>query len=311
VSAGGVSAGGANTGGASTGGAGAKGGAGAGGVATSGGAATGGAGGKGSGGANTGGAHTGGNTATGGSAPATCPVLSRGPILVEIPRAAGFFCIDRSEVTNSDYGLFLASNPSTASQGAACAWNTSFSPETGPDCASTNYDPTNRAKTPVDCIDWCDAAKYCEWAGKHLCGAIGGGANLPAAFADPGKSEWYSACSHAGDFDFPYGDSFQIDACIGVDSPQTRAAPVPTASCQGGYEGVYDMSGNLAEWEDSCSASAGASDLCANRGGSYLSSDTAFPSLRCNSNLSGNPKSKTSRRDLRSQEVGFRCCYDP
>jgi sulfatase modifying factor 1 len=306
--------GGSTTGGATTGGKGTGGKAGGGtNNGGAGGKATGGAasGGTATGGVSTGGAVTGGS-GTGGAASPSCPVLAHGPILVEVPTGSGgIFCIDRTEVTNADYGAFLASNPSTSAQSSACAWNANFAPEAGADCATTNYDPTNRAKTPVDCIDWCDAATYCAWAGKHLCGRVGGGPNAPASFADATKSEWYAACSHAGELEFPYGNSYQADACVSLDSPLTRAGPVPNAACQGGYEGIYDMSGNLAEWEDSCSASAGAGDNCLNRGGSYLSSDTAFPSLRCNSNLSGNPKAKSSRRDARSQDLGFRCCYDP
>jgi formylglycine-generating enzyme required for sulfatase activity len=236
-------------------------------------------------------------------------------VLVAVPKAGGgIFCIDRNEVTNADYGAFLASSPSTSGQATECSWNASFLPETGSgtgwSCTSTNYDPTNKPKTPVDCIDWCDAKKYCEWAGKHLCGAIGGGSVAVASFADASKDEWYAACSKGGTQDVPYG-TYLDGQCIDVSSPYSRAAPVPTLSCEGGYAAIYDMSGNLAEWEDSCAAVAGAADSCLVRGGSYLSSDVSTPSALCNSNRPGNPKSFGARRDARSHEYGFRCCLDP
>jgi len=237
---------------------------------------------------------------------------------VEIPTATGIFCIDRTEVTNAQYAAFLASKPTGGSLPASCAYRVSsadFAPFTDSnDC--NQYDPSGMPSWPVACIDWCDAQAYCQWAGKHLCGKIGGGTNAPADFVDPAKSEWFTTCSHDGTREFPYGDTFQKGTCAGLqNSNVTRPVQTGSLDCQGGYDGVYDMSGNVAEWEDSCSGTSGATDQCLQRGGSYLADLSPYPgdtaTLRCNSNIAGTPKAATKARSTRDKQIGFRCCYDP
>jgi sulfatase modifying factor 1 len=297
------------------------GGGGSGGTAT-GGNPSGGDGGTPAGGTSAGGSSTGGGGASGvagsGGAPLNCPIANiHGSVLVEIPRpGGGIYCIDRTEVTNSDYASFLASNPSISVQSQACTGNSTFAPDTTGEC--TQYDPTNKPKVPVSCVNWCDAEAFCTWAGKHLCGKIGGGTNAPASFADATKSEWYAACSHAGQYQFPYGatnnDTYDGGACIGGDSTAIRPTAVPTTSCQGGYDGLFDMSGNVSEWEDSCTGNTGLTDQCLYRGGSYLDFNTTegtAPSLQCNSGNGATAKSVSKARSTRDKEIGFRCCLDP
>ena len=76
------------------------------------------------------------------------------------------------------------------------------------------------------------------------------------------------------------------------------------ALCQGGYQLLYDMSGNVREWENACSGS-GASASCAQRGGSYLDPEDPPPltTLECSSVA-------PVRRDTRDRLIGFRCCWD-
>ncbi|HEX6766523.1 MAG TPA: SUMF1/EgtB/PvdO family nonheme iron enzyme [Polyangiaceae bacterium] len=284
------------------------------------------------GGSSTGGAMTGGDGgasgasgATGGGAGATggsggsggivgCPMNGRGPAMVEIPRpGGGFFCIDRTEVTNRMYATFLDDAPPANEQEMLCSWNATFTPQMGSTCDPLPYDPINRGNNPVACVDWCDAKAFCEWSGKHLCGAIGGGPNPLASFADETRDEWYQTCSHDGDNILPYGNTYEGSNCAGLDQGTSRALNVATlANCQGGYDGVWDMSGNVSEWADSCAASSGASDNCAHRGGSWYDLKGGAP-LYCNSSLPSDttPMPEVLRRDTRDIHVGFRCCYDP
>jgi len=192
-----------------------------------------------------------------------------------------------------------------------CAANATFAPDTAGAC--TQYDPISKPKVPVACIDWCDAQAYCAWAGKHLCGKIGGGSNALADFANAAKSEWYAACSKGGQLNFPYGNSYDPSACVGVDNSATRATAVPTATCQGGYDGVFDLSGNVSEWEDSCTDTKGLGDQCVYRGGSWVDADTLLPTLLCTSGLIGGaPKAFMKARSARDPEIGFfAVVFDP
>jgi formylglycine-generating enzyme len=272
--------------------------------------------GSGGGGAGGGGSGSGGG-GSGGAPPKSCPVNLEGPAMIEVLNVDNsIYCIDRTEVPNEDYAAFLATNPGTANQSAACSWNNSFLPDTSNTCATGTgvYDPVARPRMPVSCIDWCDAKRYCEWAGKRLCGNTGGGSNPPQDYDSAEDSQWYRACSRAGSRLFPYGNQYQSTYCNGVDSPYFHPAQVAIAvNCDGGYSGIFDMSGNVAEWEDSCSANAGAGDSCLIRGGSLQDAETTVPSLLCNDSVMGDqtPSSVSATRSTKDEFIGFRCCYDP
>jgi sulfatase modifying factor 1 len=271
-------------------------------------------GGAGSAGAPNGGAGTAGSMVSGGSVGVMhCPDGIAQRVSQEVPLpAGGYYCIDQAEVRNRDYKLFLDQQSGTGGQIAACAFNTSFLPDTTGQC--DQYDPTNKPNLPIACVDWCDAAAFCKWDHKHLCGNLAGASNAPADFADASKSAWYRACSHAGDLDYPYGNAYNADACVGVDNTAIHPLASPHTDCVGGYDALYDMSGNVAEWEDSCTTNNGATDQCLDRGGSYLDASktvAGMPSLQCNSNVHGAPKMATNARSTRSAEIGFRCCSEP
>jgi formylglycine-generating enzyme required for sulfatase activity len=176
--------------------------------------------------------------------------------------AIGGFCIDSTEVTNAQYAQFFAAKGSdTSGQIPACSLNQTYKP-------SANWPgPANQLSLPVALVDWCDAYAYCKWAGKRLCGKIGGGPNPYTAYADPAFSQWFHACSNAGRNPFPYDGTYRPEACNGFNGPNgchhdpgvpagtCALAPVGSYSqCQGvrGFAGVFDLSGNAFEWEDSC-----------------------------------------------------------
>jgi hypothetical protein len=260
----------------------------------------------------------GGGGGSGGAPAKTCPVNLSGPTLIEIPKAGGgIYCMDRTEVPSSDYAAFLATNPNPVfQQSNECTWNDSFQPDTSAACATSlgAYDPGARPHQPVSCIDWCDAKRYCAWAGKRLCGAIAGGANPPGSYIDANASQWFRACSKGGTLKYPYGNIYEATTCVGVDNSGIHPSQVASAPlCVGGYQSLFDMSGNVAEWEDSCSASAGANDACLIRGGSIQDANSTAPSLSCNDSADGDatPSPATAKRSTKDELVGFRCCYDP
>jgi hypothetical protein len=287
---------GATAGGGGTGATGATGGA-------AGSGAAGATGGTAGGGATGGAAGAGATGGTGGSAP--CPTNLSGPTMVHVPAGAKGYCIDGTEVTNKQYQTFLASKPDTAKQIAACSWNSAFAPKASGACSPSPYDPAGSPDSPISCVNWCDAVAYCAWAGKRLCGYIGGGTNNPDHSGDAAASQWYAACSEQAQRAFPYGTTYQGSYCNGLDFPTSvTTIPVGTdAKCVGGYDGIYDLSGNVAEWEDSCTGS-GQSAQCLYRGGGYLDHDSGNSNLRCDSAPFGQVSATAPSR-------GFRCCYGP
>ena len=228
---------------------------------------------------------------------AACPT-AQAPSLVSV----GAYCIDSSEVDVAEYASFLtAVGTNVSGQPSYCAFNTSYRPSTTGVCTGYAFDPSGHGSDPVVCVDWCDAAAYCRWAGKHLCGSTGGGSTSPYYGTDPGVDQWMNACSGGGATTYPYGSAYVAGAC--VDSSYAGGAmtlqPVLTATqCVGGFPGIFGMSGNAAEWEDSCNLYSGAADTCTVRGGSY--SDLGPP---CTTNTD-------EARNFAYLTVGFRCCAE-
>jgi formylglycine-generating enzyme len=228
-----------------------------------------------------------------------CPGTS-GPASLRVAGEGGVsFCVDTTEVTNAQYAQFLAANVPTGSQQTECAWNSDYTPSTWPN-------PAGSDNQPVRDVNWCDAVAYCGWAGKRLCGAIAGGPNAVGDYQNPAKGQWLFACSHGGDgkHSYAYGNTYVPGACD--DLTLDGSAPLDVASepaCVGGFAGVYDMSGNVWELEDSCYSVDGgvALDQCVSRAGSYHATG---PQTECTFAF-------TVDRSFTADDTGFRCCSNP
>jgi formylglycine-generating enzyme len=221
----------------------------------------------------------------------TCPD-AQGPTMV----AVDGYCIDSTEVTQTQYLLFVNAEVSLGSQPTYCMENGTWVP-TG------QWPPSGAGTLPVTSVTWCDALGYCAWAGKRLCGQIGGGSVDPLAVNSAASDQWYAACTHDGDGQhaYPYGNTYGGTTCNGGDANGGAQIVEPVESftgCVGGYPGIFDMSGNVREWEDSCDAMLGGDDLCNDRGGS-VNSDQA--GLACNA-------SDLATRNSSNDHLGFRCC---
>jgi formylglycine-generating enzyme required for sulfatase activity len=150
-------------------------------------------------------------------------------------------------------------------------------------CIDTFEYPNRSGEAPRLSATWTEADSICRNAGKRLCS----------------EDEWEKACKGPANLRFPYGGEFDADACNTQDrnTKARKVSPVGAyGRCKSGY-GVYDQSGNAAEWTASAFEAGGEKAV---KGGS--ASRPGFDD-RCSSRRRLAPGS-------RDGNVGFRCCSD-
>ncbi len=161
---------------------------------------------------------------------------------------------------------------------------------------------SHRACSRPQVIPWSSitepqAAQACAAAGKRLCTS----------------TEWQAACQGLALRTYPYGNTYQSDACNGNDYDHDCSAPdddraLPTKTAMGcptkpaqsacvSSFGAFDLSGNLKEWTSS--QTQGAFQV---RGGGF---DTAAGGLTCQFDF------VAMEAGFSFPNLGFRCCLDP
>jgi hypothetical protein len=167
--------------------------------------------------------------------------------------------IDRTEVTVSDYTEWLEKDPSPAWDATLCAWKGPSATPAQPSAScpipadeQNPYDPS----LPIRCIDWCDASAFCSYYGERLCWSGNNGTQVGTYPDLPEPDEWGGACSGLEDNLFPYGNTYEVQACrIGTNgdclSPPNDGcgplAPDTYPDCISPV-GALDMIGNVREW---------------------------------------------------------------
>jgi sulfatase modifying factor 1 len=238
-----------------------------------------------------------------------CPSL-HGPAMVLVPSNGQSFCIDSTEVTTAQYAEFVTAVAKGATVVAppsgVCQWNTSVVPlSNSGSCNSDTTDSDAHPNRPASCVDWCDAYAYCAWAGKRICGAIDGGALAFNNFISA-ANQAYVACSANATQPYPYGSTYMKGYCntkdlydggVGATVADTKSF----AQCVGAFPGIYDITGNVEEWVDSCSekGEGGTNDPCHETGDCF--DYTATGAARCDN-------SDSDYRTSRGSDIGIRCC---
>lgn len=135
------------------------------------------------------------------------------------------------------------------------------------------YEFPNTAESfPMNQVTWGQAKQFCRERGKRLCE----------------DAEWLAACRGPQKFKYPYGNKYDAAKCV---THKKYFVKVGThEDCKSAY-GVYDMSGNVAEW----TAGGGVVSF----GGNWDDGKGA----KCNS-------WNARAIDGRYNDVGFRCCMD-
>lgn len=123
------------------------------------------------------------------------------------------YYIDRYEVTQADYAKFVEATGAAKPRG-----------HDNPDF--------NGPRQPVVGVNWKEARAYCKWLGKRL----------------PSEAEWEKAGRGKRPVEYPWGDEPPDKSRLNHNETMNKTVPVGSYEAGKSDYGVYDLSGNVAEW---------------------------------------------------------------
>jgi hypothetical protein len=144
-------------------------------------------------------------------------------------------------------------------------------------------------------VTFAEAQAACQAAGMRLCKVVRDGSGAVQS------DEWGAACGGASGTPYPYGATYGAMTCNGRDQadPDATLATGSLAACTT-PDGVFDLSGNLAEWtDDPRGMTADGRTAYTLRGGSHA---TIAQGLQCGFFYSTVPAA------FAFPDTGFRCC---
>jgi len=150
-------------------------------------------------------------------------------------------------------------------------------------CVDVYEFPNRKGGYAENGLTWERADFLCRQAGKRLCS----------------RSEWKQACAGPEKLRYPYGNDYQKGICSDPYTPEGRGhyKSGDLEMCSNGY-GLFDMSGNLAEWTSDAWENGA---FAAIQGGDAYSEDRY--ALSCEASF----KQGTASADPYN---GARCCAD-
>lgn len=149
------------------------------------------------------------------------------------------------------------------------AWISLDGPHTG-FCIDVYEFPNKKGELPATVSDSEEAKNLCSSSGKRICT----------------KKEWQRACAGSDNRLYPYGYKYDPSKCV-TKPDSSEALPVqPSGSlteCRT-PEGIFDMSGNMAEWVEGGALMGGSGDLSGKAGSCNAEtggSESAYYGTRC------------------------------
>ncbi|OGS27447.1 MAG: hypothetical protein A2297_04305 [Elusimicrobia bacterium RIFOXYB2_FULL_48_7] len=188
------------------------------------------------------------------------------------------FYMDKYEVTNAQYKIFLDATGHTA-----------------PFDWTAGKFQKNMGNYPVTNVSYYDAAAYAKWAGKRL----------------PAEEEWEKAARGNKAFIYPWGNEWEDNRANVKSFLQLFDGLKAVGGCAAGKSeyGVFDLSGNAKEWTDSW--------FTPYPGGSTQDKEKTeqhrrYKVVRGGSYMTTKGMSQAFRRDVMepadfSYDLGFRC----
>jgi len=198
------------------------------------------------------------------------------------------FAIDRREVTNQLYAVFVDAQPPEAR--AALLPRGWVLDERG----LASY-PSTKRDHPVVYVNWEQAAAYAAWAGKRL----------------PTEDEWEAAAAGTKGLAYPWGNTW-VDGAANGAGYANGTLPVASFLDRASPVGCHDMSGNVWEWTSTSEAGKtlnAPSDEALNmiiRGGAW---DSPREELTTRARWTAAAQGAFDHPDY-ARPIGFRCVQD-
>ncbi len=194
------------------------------------------------------------------------------------------FWIDRTEVTNKQYGICVAAGMCEAPV------------QTGSLTRSNYFGDAKFNNYPVISVDWKRAKNYCEWANRRL----------------PTEAEWEKAARGTNGYIYPWGRELPDSNLLNYNDEIGDTVEVGQYSDGASVYGALDMAGNVLEWVSSLyqpypytiyngRENMGSLDARVLRGGSLSFGDYH---VRTTYRVKTNPTTS-------SVVIGFRCARSP
>ncbi len=205
--------------------------------------------------------------------PSPTPTATPTPTLVAVLIAKSKIWMDRTEVTNLQYGECV--------KDGACTKN-----------ASDYKDPFYQKDYPVVGVNWQQAATYCKWRGGRL----------------PTVEEWQRAVSPSG-HPYPWGDTPPTcDVAVTRDCGQPYPFAVGSRPKGATAEGILDLIGNVWEW--TATPWGGKANTFVVLGGSWDNPDGTRTGGVENFNPKDPKLFLAQSKDYQGDNLGIRCVYD-